>query len=59
MHIHYGFLEAYLYNVTGNRYFDFELYQTDIYYDLTSQKWYGYGPDEGQHQLRSLVQPEI
>ena len=34
-------------NVTGNRYFDFELYQTDIYYDLTSQKWYGYGPDAG------------
>jgi hypothetical protein len=34
-------------NVTGNRYFDFELYQTDIYYDLTSQKWYGYRPDAG------------
>ena len=34
-------------NVTGNRYFDFELYQTDIYYDRPSSKWYGYGPDEG------------
>jgi hypothetical protein len=33
--------------VTGNRYFDFELYQTDIYYDRVSQKWYGYGPDAG------------
>jgi hypothetical protein len=34
-------------NVTGNRYFDFELYQTDIYYDRISAKWYGYGPDAG------------
>lgn len=34
-------------NVTGNRYFDFELYQTDIYYDRPSAKWYGYGPDAG------------
>ena len=34
-------------NVTGNRYFDFELYQTDIYYDRVSQKFYGYGPDAG------------
>ncbi len=34
-------------NVTGNRYFDFEMYQTDIYYDRASQKWYGYGPDAG------------
>ena len=34
-------------NVTGNRYFDFELYQTDINYDRVSQKFYGYGPDEG------------
>ncbi|HVG13648.1 MAG TPA: T9SS type A sorting domain-containing protein [Chitinophagaceae bacterium] len=34
-------------NVTGNRYFDFELYQTDINYDRASSKWYGYGPDEG------------
>ncbi len=33
--------------VTGNRYFDFELYQTDINYDRASQKWYGYGPDAG------------
>jgi len=34
-------------NTTGNRYFDFELYQTDIYYDRASRKWYGYGPDMG------------
>ena len=34
-------------NVTGNRYFDFEMYQTDIYYDRVSQKFYGYGPDAG------------
>jgi hypothetical protein len=34
-------------NVTGNRYFDFEMYQTDIYYDRTSARWYGYGPDAG------------
>lgn len=34
-------------NVTGNRYFDFEMYQTDIYYDRTSHAWYGYGPDAG------------
>jgi hypothetical protein len=34
-------------NVSGNRYFDFEMYQTDIYYDRASARWYGYGPDEG------------
>jgi hypothetical protein len=34
-------------NVNGDRYFDFELYQTDIYYDRVSQKFYGYGPDAG------------
>jgi hypothetical protein len=34
-------------NVTGNRYFDFEMYQTDIYYDRASARWYGYGPDAG------------
>ena len=34
-------------NVTGNRYFDFEMYQTDIYYDRVTQKFYGYGPDAG------------
>jgi len=32
---------------TGNRYFDFEMYQTDISYDRVSQKWFGYGPDGG------------
>jgi hypothetical protein len=34
-------------NVTGNRYFDFEMYQTDIYYDRASARWYGYGADAG------------
>lgn len=34
-------------NTTGNRYFDFEMYQTDIYYDRASQSFYGYGPDAG------------
>src|SRR5215203_3390527 len=34
-------------NTTGNRYFDFEMYQTDIYYDRTSRQFYGYGPDAG------------
>lgn len=34
-------------NTTGNRYFDFEMYQTDIYYDRVSGQWFGYGPDAG------------
>jgi len=34
-------------NTTGNRYFDFEMYQTDIYYDRASGDWFGYGPDAG------------
>lgn len=34
-------------NITGNRYFDFELYQTDIYYDRPNQVFGGYGPDAG------------
>jgi hypothetical protein len=31
----------------GDRYFDFEMYQTDIYYDRLNRKFIGYGPDEG------------
>jgi hypothetical protein len=34
-------------NTTGNRYFDFEMYQTDIYYDRASRHFYNYGPDAG------------
>ncbi len=34
-------------NTTGNRYFDFEMYQSDIYYDRPSGKFFGYGPDAG------------
>jgi hypothetical protein len=31
----------------GNRYFDFEMYQTDIYYERASLSFKGYGPDAG------------
>ncbi len=34
-------------NTVGNRYFDFEMYQTDIYYDRASRRFYGYGPEAG------------
>ena len=34
-------------NVVGDRYFDFEMYQSDIYYDRTARKFYNYGPDAG------------
>ncbi len=34
-------------NTTGNRYFDFEMYQTDIYYDRTTRQFYNYGPHAG------------
>lgn len=39
-------------NTTGDRYFDFEMYQTDIYYDRATQKFYGYGPDAGHTAWR-------
>src|SRR5262249_2399327 len=34
-------------NTTGDRYFDFEMYQTDIVYDHSALKFSGYGPDMG------------
>ncbi|HYF30049.1 MAG TPA: T9SS type A sorting domain-containing protein [Chitinophagaceae bacterium] len=34
-------------NTTGSRYFDFEMYQTDIFYDRTQRRFFGYGPDAG------------
>ncbi|MBC7949642.1 MAG: T9SS type A sorting domain-containing protein [Chitinophagaceae bacterium] len=34
-------------NTTGNRYFDFEMYQTDFYYDRANLEFGGYGPDAG------------
>jgi hypothetical protein len=34
-------------NITGNRYFDFELYQTYIFYDRPNRVFGGYGPDAG------------
>lgn len=34
-------------NTTGNRYFDFEMYQTDITYDRATRTFQGFGPDAG------------
>jgi hypothetical protein len=34
-------------NTTGSRYFDFEMYQTDIYYNRATRSFYNYGPDAG------------
>lgn len=34
-------------NTNGNRYFDFELYQSDIHYNRTTRTFGGYGPDAG------------
>ncbi len=34
-------------NTTGNRYFDFELYQTDFYYNRTTRTFNNYGPNAG------------
>jgi hypothetical protein len=34
-------------NTTGNRYFDFEMYQTDLYYDRPALAFGGVGPDAG------------
>ncbi|MEX0636074.1 MAG: hypothetical protein WD135_04840, partial [Ferruginibacter sp.] len=34
-------------NTTGNRFFDFELYQTDITYNQTTGMFTGFGPKEG------------
>lgn len=36
-----------LHGNTGNRYFDFELYQSDVYYNSADNKFYNYGPDAG------------
>ncbi len=34
-------------NTTGNRYFDFEMYQTDITYNRLTRTFNGFGPDDG------------
>jgi hypothetical protein len=34
-------------NTNGNRYFDFELYQTNIVYNRTTRTFSGYGPNAG------------
>lgn len=36
-----------LQGTTGNRFFDFELYQTDIFYTRSTGKFTNYGPDAG------------
>jgi len=36
-----------LLGTTGNRYFDFEFYQTDMYFDQNTGKFVNYGPDAG------------
>ena len=36
-----------LQGTTGNRYFDFELYQTDIFYNRSTGAFSNYGPDAG------------
>jgi hypothetical protein len=36
-----------LQGTTGNRYFDFELYQTDIFYSRSTGAFSNYGPDAG------------
>jgi hypothetical protein len=36
-----------LQGTSGNRYFDFELYQTDIFYSRSTGKFSNYGPDAG------------
>ncbi len=36
-----------LHGNTGNRYFDFELYQSDIYYNKADNKFYNYGTEAG------------
>jgi hypothetical protein len=46
-------------NVTGNRYFDFEMYQTDIYYDRASLRFYGYGPDAGHTSWQFNANGEV
>jgi Secretion system C-terminal sorting domain len=34
-------------NTNGDRYFDFEMYQTDLTYNRSTQTFSGYGPDAG------------
>lgn len=36
-----------IYGTTGDRYFDFEMYQTDLSFDKASGTFSGYGPDAG------------
>jgi hypothetical protein len=36
----------------GNRYFDFEMYQTDIFYSRQTQKFTGFGPQDGHTEWK-------
>ena len=49
-------------NTTGNRYFDFEMYQSDITFDRSSRTFSGYGPDAGHTSWKfdaggNIIQP--
>ncbi|MGE5108135.1 MAG: T9SS type A sorting domain-containing protein, partial [Sphingobacteriales bacterium] len=49
-------------NTTGDRYFDFELYQTDISYNKSTLSFSGYGPDAGHTTFKfdaagNVIQP--
>ena len=46
-------------NTAGDRYFDFEMYQTNIYYDRASGKFYGYGPDAGHSSWQFNAKGDI
>lgn len=46
-------------NTSGDRYFDFEMYQTDIYYDRATLQFYGYGPDAGHTSWKFDVSGNI
>ncbi len=51
-----------LQGTTGNRYFDFELYQTDIFYNRATGSFTNYGPDAGHtswefDQAGNIIKP--
>ena len=46
-------------NTAGDRYFDFEMYQTNIYYDRPSGQFYGYGPDAGHSSWQFNAKGDI
>ncbi len=49
-------------NTTGNRYFDFEMYQSDIFFNRSTQSFSGFGPDAGHTSWKfdaagNVIQP--